>query len=207
MVCGARKTFNLIIVIGVVAHWVACVWNFVGTVEGEDGNPYGWVVDAVASRYADLDGTVPLLDDVPKDELYLVNYYTAIGTLITGYVPMTTERGTMAEFFFSVFAIVAGGFVYGNVVGAITELNRKANLESDIGDHVTAQARAMCRIAGADAFLTRKILAQVNFSRQNAPDPDTVGKFLDSLPGELEMAYAQQLGWVPKVSQGRKMQQ
>ena len=76
------KAFNLILVIATVAHWLACVWFFVGTVEGDDGLPKGWVVDFVKSRYSGFNGTAATLDDAPGDELYLVNYCKHIALLL-----------------------------------------------------------------------------------------------------------------------------
>jgi len=49
------------------------------------------------------------------------------------------------------------GFVYGSIVGSITELTRKGNMEGDIVDLQVAQARSIIR-SKADVFLQAKIL-------------------------------------------------
>eukprot|EP01048_Picozoa_sp_COSAG05_P013371 COSAG05_NODE_1419_length_4930_cov_4.794866_3_plen_68_part_00 len=57
----------------------------------------------------------------------------------------------------------------GNVIGNITELTRKNNMESDIHDIRSAQARAMCRGAKADEWLTQKIASTVQYDSDARP--------------------------------------
>ena len=189
------KAFNNVIIIFCVAHWLCCVWYYVGSLDDD-----AWVVKWVAKRYAFATGTVADLDLVPLTERYLVNYYTAVGTLIAGSVPSDMYSGTLVELFFGLFAIVIGGFVYSNIIASITELTRKNSMEGDIALRREAEARAMCRTR-ADTYLTAKIMEQTKTHLEHFPALD-VPEFLNSLTGDLEIEFAGQLGWVPCFKHG-----
>ena len=210
------KRWSLFIMIATVSHWLACIWNFVGTSVDEAGHPNGWVVDYVETRYQGPNGTTATLADIPDDQLYLVNYFSAIATLISGTTPTSLTMGMSAhasslETLVGVFAVVAGGFMYGQIVGTVTELSRKRNMASDVNDMLDARARALCRNANVDVSLRAKVMEQVRYSIDNSPDGSAVAggggggfvePFLASLTGELEVEFAQQLGWVPKIAHG-----
>ena len=101
----ARKlqAFKLLIIIVGVAHWLACVWFFVGTLDSN-----GWIVRWVAQRdeYTGVTGEPLTPEDAPLGDLYLLTYNAAINTLISGSVPSDVDTATRAELFFSLFAIV-----------------------------------------------------------------------------------------------------
>ena len=40
------KAFKLLVSIGVIGHWLACTWFYVGTMENS-----GWVVDYAHNKY------------------------------------------------------------------------------------------------------------------------------------------------------------
>ena len=78
-----------------------------------------------------------LLEETSLEQLYLVNYFTAVSTLIMGATPTDLTQGmtlhaSMVETFVGLFVVVAGSFLYGQIVGSITELNRKNNMASDV---------------------------------------------------------------------------
>ena len=191
------KAANLVLGILAVGHWTACLWNYVGSTVDEVGNPVGWVADVIAHRLGETNqsGTTTL----PPDEIYVLSYFAAIYSLIAGGVPFTTTTASQSEFVFSCVAIIGGGFVYANVVGNITELNRKNNMEADIKANAVARSMAMCRATGMDSFLRKKIMEQIRFDIDNAPDREYVTDFMDAMPSNLEVAFAQHLGWVPKM--------
>ena len=191
------KAVNLVLGILAVGHWTACFWNYVGSAVDEDGKPVGWVADVITHRLgvANQSDTTAL----PPDEIYLLSYFAAINSLIAGGVPFTTRTASQTEFVFSLVAIIGGGFVYANVVGNITELNRKNNMEADIKANAVARSMAMCRATGMDPFLRKKVMEHIRFHIDNAPDRGHVTEFMDSMPSSLEVAFAQHLGWVPKM--------
>ena len=197
------KEVNLVLGIFAVGHWVACLWNFVGYTIDDDGNAEGWVAGVLSYRWPNANQSDAVsAAAIPAAELYLLNYFAAIYSLIAGGVPFTTNTATNAEFIFSCIAIVAGGFVYANIVGNITELNRKSNMENDIKASAVARAIATCRTAGADSFLRHRIMEQIRYDIDNSPDPNYITTFLNSMTGDLEMTFAQQLNWVPKMISG-----
>ena len=77
--------------------------------------------------------------------------------------------------------------MYGQIVGSVTEINRKRNMASDVNDMLDARARALCRNANVDASLRAKVMEQVRFSIDNSAD-GFVEPFLTSLTGDLEVA-------------------
>ena len=72
-------------------------------------------------------------------------------------------------------------------------------LEADIKANAVARSMAMCRATGMDSFLRKKIMEQIRFDIDNAPDREYVTDFMDAMPSNLEVAFAQHLGWVPKM--------
>jgi hypothetical protein len=191
------KAFKMMIYIVLFGHWLACVWFWVGTAGG-DGTE-GWVVQWADGKYS-IDGYVATLDDVTLDESYLVTYWMAIGTLISGAVPTNIDEATVPELVFGMIAIVTGGFVYGNIVASITDLTRKGNMESDIADLKKAEARSMMR-GRADKFLQQRIMQAINYNLDATPVLDIIG-FMDALPSELQTDFAAQLGWIGSASNG-----
>ena len=201
------QRYALFIGIGLVSHWLACIWNFIGTYQDENGQQQGWVIDYIAGRYPPENGTTASLEDAPLDQLYLVNYFAAVSTLIAGATPTdltqgSTLRATSVETFVSLFAVVAGSFLYGQIVSSITELNRKKNMASEVNDMLEARARALCQNGKIDESLRERVLELVHDSIDHAPDNEFVQPFLSSLTGNLETEFAQQLGWVPKIAHG-----
>jgi CRP-like cAMP-binding protein len=88
----------------------------------------------------------------------------------------------------------------GTIIGNITELARKANAETNIADQVQNEARAMCR-GRADTFLTNRIMQHFQYNLERSPATDVLS-FLRCLPGELEMEFAAQCGWIPRRLHG-----
>ena len=67
----------------------------------------------------------------------------------------TTDPFTapLAELLFSVFAVVIGGFVYGSIIGNMTELTRRRNMVGDIPKMKVRHSGSHAVILGStDAF-------------------------------------------------------
>ena len=47
-----------------------------------------------------------------------------------------SAHASSLETFVGVFAVVAGGFLYGQIVGSVTEINRKRNMASDVSFYI-----------------------------------------------------------------------
>jgi hypothetical protein len=113
------KALKLLMIIGLVGHWLACVWFYVGTEEGE-----GWVVEYATEKY----GANTDVESVGFAERYLVTYWMAVGTLIAGMMPTDIYKATILELVFGMLALTLGGFVYGSIVADLTDLARKRNM-------------------------------------------------------------------------------
>eukprot|EP01047_Picozoa_sp_COSAG01_P059029 COSAG01_NODE_7034_length_3383_cov_4.056334_1_plen_772_part_00 len=189
------KKLNNVVIIFVAAHWLGCMWYYVGTADDD-----AWVITWLSSRYKAAQGTVADLELSTTGELYLVNYYVAISTLIAGAVPAELTDATGPEQAFGLLAVVVGGFVYSNIVASITELTRKNNMEGDIKLRREAKARAMCR-GRADTYLQSKVMEQFKTHLESMPALD-VPDFLNCLTGDLEQEFAAQLGWCTTSKHG-----
>jgi hypothetical protein len=88
----------------------------------------------------------------------------------------------------------------GTIVGGITDLLRKSNMESDLKSRQLALARNMCR-GRADRYLETKIMDEVSHHLSRVPATNVLN-FLNSMTGDLETEFAAQLGWVPRVDHG-----
>lgn len=108
------KQFSQLLMVLMVAHVFACGWQFIGTVNEKQGK--GWVTNWVSRRmdlFPNYNGSVTPLLETHLIDLYLGGYYQSIRTLIAGNVPSDLVDATVAEVIFSLFALVAGGYVYG----------------------------------------------------------------------------------------------
>ena len=118
------------------------------------------------------------------------------GAPFAGATPTDPDNATTPELLFGLAAVVTGGFVYGNIVGNITELARKNNMEGDITDSQTALARAMCRgkdkSYAMDKFLTQKIVHAVTTNQQRRPIADVVrdAPFVHVATNSIETNFA-----------------
>ena len=114
---GIRSIFSLLFYIILCAHWIACLWHFVGQ-ENEDVEGISWL-----STYYNMKND-------SLQERYVASLYFAIMTMITvGYGDITPV--TMSERIVSIVAMLSGCamFAYSmNSIGILVQnINAKAS--------------------------------------------------------------------------------
>jgi hypothetical protein len=109
----------MFILIFYVAHWLACIWYYIGTLDCNQQHggleaSCGWVIDGLSSRFENHSMiTDPLDIEGGLRTLYVINLFEAVKTLISGSTPMASLGGTVPEMLIGCFGVVVGGFVYG----------------------------------------------------------------------------------------------
>jgi len=114
---GIKSIFSLLFYIILCAHWIACLWHFVGQ-ENEDVEGVSWL-----TTYYNLKGDT-------LQERYVASLYFAVMTMITvGYGDITPV--TMSERIVSIIAMLSGCamFAYSmNSIGVLVQnLNARAS--------------------------------------------------------------------------------
>lgn len=98
--------FRLCFYIIVVAHWCACIWHFIATME--DDVPSNWLIDS------------NLMNSDWSDQ-YIGSLYWAVTTMITvGYGDIVPKTSTERVFAILVMLVASGMFAYSmNAIGSI----------------------------------------------------------------------------------------
>eukprot|EP01052_Picozoa_sp_SAG31_P015477 SAG31_NODE_996_length_10492_cov_4.648802_1_plen_739_part_00 len=197
------KIAKLILYIMITSHWLCCAWFYVGSMNHmlPTGQVQaGWVAQSFASC------SVPFVVDygsnaycgvwnmtqslyTPVADLYTMSMYHALNTIIGATIPATTQN----EIIFGSISITIGGFLFGNIIGNLTELIRKANYESNLGSKALAQATAICRL-NVDEALTVRIHEYMSTYQKHRPPLDEL-ELLVKLPSSLMNEFASQMGW------------
>lgn len=152
------KLGKLVILVAVIGHWLSCAWYFFGdwseaAAEGE------WDVEAdgvtkIRGWTFRLFGEDPTIH--PMEYRYVTALYYAFMTLTTvGYgdiVPLTSH-----ERWYSIFAMLAGGFTFGMIVGSLADVVQKSDPGSSARVKKLGKVHAFLHERGVPARTTRKV--------------------------------------------------
>merc|ERR1711871_28908 len=114
------KLGKLVVLMGVIGHWLSCLWFWTGTLDSNFQDPRG--NELIGWTYRELGG------DSTTNPFYFYSksFYWAIMTMTTvGYGDIFPS--TEYELVVAIGGMIIGGFVFGLVVGNLAELSKRAN--------------------------------------------------------------------------------
>jgi hypothetical protein len=125
-VLNTLKLVKIVFVMLIVGHWMCCLWYYVGALDPEPGDTGrdGTMLEGWVWQY--FDGPLKFDNQTGLGARYLTSMYYSYATMTTvGYgdisATTTTEKMT------AVATMSIGGFVFGIIVGSLSEISAKAN--------------------------------------------------------------------------------
>ena len=204
---GIKSSMKLSKIAGsvfVIGHWLACVWWFFGTSEwidpedleyepGSGDQIYPWTERVFGP---DVHNSTRVLQSTK----YVTALYWSFMTMTTvGYGDIHAR--TILEKGVSIVAMLAGGFVFGLMIGSLSDISRRAN---------PAGKESKKRVGWLSAYLhDRKVSTDLQRTVRQffTAKYDTLTVFADTeyrsifmqLPSELRLELARQLKYVGDV--------
>jgi hypothetical protein len=179
-----------------ITHVVACVWYFAGNEETGELNPDGTTVRGWVEREygpaedspGNVNGTVP--------NRYVASLYYAAMTMTTvGYGDITPA--TTVERMTSVVCMMLGGYIFGIVVGIMSEITRNASFGESFKDMELGKVISLLRANDVPPSVSKRIRSYFvqHYLRHSAVD---VAELLCLLPESLRDDLASHLNppWV-----------
>lgn len=182
-----------------VTHVVACVWYFAGSEPTDEVNPDGTTVQGwVAELYGGEDAAANANGTAPNH--YIASLYYAAMTMTTvGYGDITPN--TTVERVTSVVSMMLGGYVFGIVVGIMSEITRNASFGESFKDMELGKVISLLRANDVPPSVSKRIRSYLShhYRRHSAVN---VAEVLGLLPETLRDDLASHLNppWItPKV--------
>ena len=208
---GARllKIGKIVCVVGVMAHWVACVWFWVGADTILDGeNSYtlpngdttdGWVV----RRYGN--GSIEAAEEVDLWSKYKDSIFWATMAVImidVSEVNLTPE--TYAEKGAYAFAFCCGTIIIAAIIGQISDMIAHANPGEQSKSDTVGLVHAFLYERHVGVSLTRRVRTHYNQMFTNRGTTQDIQQIFDSLPHTLALELAVNIGFVDDLQTNRR---
>lgn len=189
------KLGKLVILMGVIGHWLSCIWFWTGTLDSTFQDAHGNKL--IGWTYRELGGD----SSTNSFYYYSKSFYWAVMTMTTvGYGDITPS--TEFELVVAIIGMVIGGFVFGLVVGNLGELSKRANpgemqRQKSVSKVTSMLHSGSAKVASPD--LARRIRAYYSnyYSRRTALD---FFGFIVGLPTDMRDDLAKQMHWVDGVT-------
>lgn len=178
-----------------VTHVVACIWYFAGNEVTDEVNPDGTTVQGwVAELYGGEDAAGNVNGTVPNH--YIASLYYAAMTMTTvGYGDITPN--TTMERITAVVSMMLGGYVFGIVVGIMSEITRNASFGESFKDMELGKVISLLQANDVPPSVSRRIRSYLShhYRRHSAVN---VAEILGLLPETLRDDLASHLNppWV-----------
>ena len=189
------KLGKLVILMGVIGHWLSCLWFWTGTLDSTFTDVHGNLL--IGWTYRELGGdstTNPFY-------FYAKSFYWAIMTMTTvGYGDIVPS--TEFELIVAIVGMIIGGFVFGLVVGNLAELSKRANPGELMRQKSVSKVASMLHSGAAKVAapeLARRIRAYYSnyYTRRTALD---FFGFIVALPTDMRDDLARQMHWIDGVT-------
>ena len=195
------KLGKLVLVMGLLGHWLCCTWFAFGSLRSDELDQNGERVLGWVARTWGEDGVS--LSSATTADYYARSFYWAIMTMTTvGYGDIVPQTGY--ETIIAIIGMLIGGFVFGLIIGNLGELSKQQNPGDVIRQQRFGLVGAMLHQGAAkvvDAALGRQIRAYYDYSfyRRTAMD---VRSLVLECPPQLRNTLAGQLRWVDGDERG-----
>eukprot|EP01052_Picozoa_sp_SAG31_P013305 SAG31_NODE_797_length_12029_cov_13.875692_12_plen_466_part_00 len=185
---------KILIIVGMISHWLGCMWYFFGDSPADpnevypDGAPVlGWV-----EAHFGL-----LANETSMNMRYVTSIYWSIMTMTTvGYGDVSAR--TVVEQLASVFSMIVGGFVFGLVIGSLSDLERKSNpagkMQTKLVGHVSAYLSD--RRVPADTSRRVRTYFSTEYNIRTAFSAHEYENYFLQLPTRLRDELGMQLGYL-----------
>lgn len=164
------RMINLVFIIFLIDHWVACLWFFIGETTKASGE--SWLTSAS-------------LDNVRTMTQYMKSLYWSITTLTTvGYGDITPTNDL--EIAFTLVIMFLGVSMYAFIIGNVASLI--SNLDANQGRfrEKLDQIQAYMRERGIPSFLQQQVRDYYQYMWEYSHDASMELDFLDELPHSIK---------------------
>ena len=134
-----------------LGHWLCCAWYYCGSIESTSLDPNGKkLVGWVQANYHGSSADRGFMSRYFKALYWSMMTMTTVGY---GDIPATTVYETVC----AIVGMVIGGFVFGMIVGNLSEVSRRANPSKSMQNKLTGTMFAFLMERGVTQQLTRRI--------------------------------------------------
>lgn len=179
----SMKLAKLAMMLLMLGHWLGCAWYYVGDIETNDvdrnGKPLvGWVKTFFSDKSANR----------AYFDRYCVAMYWSIMTMTTvGYGDIGAT--TLSEILCALFGMMIGGFVFGTIVGNLSEVSRRANPSKSLQAKRLGLLRAFLQEREVTQLLTTRITSWYAYHLKARTAMETQSLLLDLPARHLALCH------------------
>ena len=207
---GARmlKIGKIIFMVGAAAHWVACLWYWVGADTIIEDGPGGYVLPNgdstdgwVLRRYhtVNITKTIPMWEKY-KDSLFWSSM--AVIMIDPAEEGMTPE--TYGEKLVYTIGFIVGAFLVSMIIGNISDMIAHSNPGDAAKSDAVGLVHAFLHERRVGASLTKRVRSHLNQLYTNRGTTADMLDFFDRLPYTLAMELAAAVGFVDDLQHNRR---